>query len=57
MKEEYDLSASIYDPLLYLALKPIRLAVLDELLQYKDSSILDLCCGTGNQLKFQRKRM
>lgn len=56
MKEEYDFSASIYDPLLYLALKPIRSAVLDELLPYNDSSILDLCCGTGNQLKLLSKK-
>lgn len=55
MKEDYDFSASIYDPVLYLALKPIRLAVMDEIWQYKDSSILDLCCGTGNQLKLLSK--
>lgn len=55
MKEEYDFSASIYDPLLYLALNPIRLAVMDELSQHKDSSVLDLCCGTGNQLKLLSK--
>jgi len=55
MKEDYDFSASIYDPLLYLAINPIRLAVMDELSQHKDSSILDLCCGTGNQLKLLSK--
>ena len=55
MKEEYVSSASIYDPMLYLALNPIRLAVMDELSQYKESSILDLCCGTGNQLKLLSK--
>lgn len=56
MKEEYASSANIYDPLLYLAINPIRLAVLDELSQHKDSSILDLCCGTGNQLKLLSKK-
>ena len=55
MKEEYDFSASIYDPMLYLALNPIRLAVMEELSQHKDSVILDLCCGTGNQLKLLSK--
>jgi len=55
MKEEYASSANIYDPLLYLAINPIRLAVMDELSQHKDSAILDLCCGTGNQLKLLSK--
>ena len=55
MKEDYSFSATIYDPMLYLALRPIRQAVLNELLQYKDKTILDLCCGTGNQLKLLSK--
>jgi len=57
MKEDYNFSATIYDPVLYLALNPIRLAVMDELSQHKDSSILDLCCGTGNQLKLLSKNV
>ncbi len=55
MKEDYSFSATIYDPMLYLALKSIRLAVMNELLEYKDKAILDLCCGTGNQLKLLSK--
>ena len=55
MKEEYDASAKYYDPLLYLAINPIRLEVMKELSQHKDSAILDLCCGTGNQLKLLSK--
>lgn len=51
MKNEYDSIAKIYDPVLYLVLKPIRIAVMNLLLKYKEKSILDLCCGTGNQLK------
>ncbi|MBW1671401.1 MAG: class I SAM-dependent methyltransferase [Deltaproteobacteria bacterium] len=51
MKSEYDFIAKIYDPVLYLVLKPIRIAVMNVLLEYKEKSILDLCCGTGNQLK------
>jgi len=51
MKSEYDFIAKIYDPVLYLVLKPIRIAVMKMLLKYKEKSILDLCCGTGNQLK------
>lgn len=41
--------------MLYFALNPIRLTVLEELSQHKDSAILDLCCGTGNQLKLLSK--
>jgi len=55
MKKEYVSSANFYDPMLYLALKPIREAVMNELLPYKNSAILDLCCGTGNQLKLLSK--
>ena len=51
MKSEYDFIAKIYDPVLYLVLKPTRIAVMKLLLKYKEKSILDLCCGTGNQLK------
>ena len=55
MKEEYISSAKYYDSLLYLAINPIRLEVMKELSQHKDSAILDLCCGTGNQLKLLSK--
>lgn len=51
MKNEYGITAKIYDPMLYLALNPIRKAVMRELVDHKESRILDLCCGTGNQLK------
>ena len=50
-----DFIAKIYDPLLYLALKQIRIAVKNELSKYKDKPILDLCCGTGDQLKVLSK--
>ena len=55
MKKDYDFIASIYDPVLFLALNPIRIAVMNELVQSKEKSILDLCCGTGNQLKILSK--
>jgi len=51
MKNEYDIMAKIYDLVLFLFLKPIRIAVMNMLLKYKENSILDLCCGTGNQLQ------
>ena len=55
MKEEYNFSAATYDTVLYLALQPIRQVVLNELLEHKDKTILDLCCGTGSQLKLLSK--
>ncbi len=55
LKNEYGFSAKIYDPLLFLALNPIRKAILKELIDSKESRILDLCCGTGNQLKILSK--
>jgi len=55
MRNEYDLMAKIYDPVLYFAMRPIRLMVLNELLQYSDKAIIDICCGTGDQLKVLSK--
>ncbi len=55
MKSNYNLMAKIYDPIFYLAIKPIRIAVMNELLKYKEKIILDLCCGTGNQIKLLSK--
>jgi len=55
MKSNYGLTAKIYDPIFYLPLKSIRIAVMNELLKYKEKVILDLCCGTGNQLNLLSK--
>ncbi len=55
MSKEYDFVAAIYDPFLYFALKPVRNEVLLQLQQYKDKMILDLCGGTGSQLKLLAK--
>jgi len=55
MKSNSGFIANIYDPIFYLALKPIRIAVMDELLKFKEKIILDLCCGTGNQIKLLSK--
>jgi len=55
MKSNNGFIAKIYDPIFYLALKPIRNAVMNELLKYKEKIILDLCCGTGNQIKLLSK--
>ena len=55
MESNYSFMAKMYDPIFYLALKPIRIAVMNELLKFKDKIILDLCCGTGNQIKLLSK--
>ena len=55
MKSNYSFTAKIYDPIFYLPLKSIRIAVMNELLKYKEKVILDLCCGTGNQLNLLSK--
>ena len=55
MKSNHNLMAKIYDPIFYLPLKSIRIAVMNELLKYKEKVILDLCCGTGNQLNLLSK--
>ncbi|MBW1848263.1 MAG: class I SAM-dependent methyltransferase [Deltaproteobacteria bacterium] len=55
MVSNYSITAKIYDPLLYFFIKPIRIAILTKLLNHKDKVILDLCCGTGNQIKLLAK--
>ncbi|MCK5148326.1 class I SAM-dependent methyltransferase [bacterium] len=55
MRDDYSSSAKTYDPVLHLALKPIRISVMNELLEFKEKAIIDLCCGTGNQLKLLAK--
>lgn len=51
MKDDYDLSSKLYDPFLHIPLRSVRRTVLEMLLDHKDKAILDLCCGTGEQLK------
>ena len=50
MDTENAFTAQIYDPVLYLALGRIRRAVV-RLMPNRRARILDLCCGTGDQLK------
>ena len=53
MKKKLKIRALAYDPLLYPFLHPIRSEVASTLISWGafDKKILDLCCGTGNQLK------
>jgi len=51
---EYSI-ASFYDLLLFPFVKSIRHKVLEIAQEYNFKSILDVCCGTGNQLKLLKK--
>lgn len=53
--KEYQYSAKFYDPLLYPFIRPIRNKVISLVKQYHYKSILDVCCGTGDQLKLLKQ--
>jgi len=53
--EEYRYAAKIYDPLLFPFIRPIRNKVIELVKQYRYRSILDVCCGTGDQLKLLKQ--
>ena len=50
MSKNISLSTRIYDPLLSGPLKPLRKTITTALPKDKSTRILDLCCGTGDQL-------
>ena len=52
MNKNISISTRIYDPILGRALRPLRKTILSALPQNKDLRILDLCCGTGDQLRY-----
>jgi ubiquinone/menaquinone biosynthesis C-methylase UbiE len=56
MIDEYSFTSKIYDPLLYPALRGIRSAVTKALYPSRHNKILDLCCGTGNQMKIMENK-
>lgn len=53
--EEYRYAAKIYDPLLFPFIRPIRNKVIELVKRYHYQSILDVCCGTGDQLKLLKQ--
>jgi demethylmenaquinone methyltransferase/2-methoxy-6-polyprenyl-1,4-benzoquinol methylase len=53
---DYGFVAKIYDPAFYLPLRSVRKAVIRELSNFKEKKIIDLCCGTGNQLRLLSDR-
>lgn len=54
MSDEYK-SAKYYDKFLHLFVWRIRKKVLEIAIRNKYKTILDVCCGTGNQLKLLKK--
>jgi demethylmenaquinone methyltransferase/2-methoxy-6-polyprenyl-1,4-benzoquinol methylase len=48
---EYSLVADTYDFLLAPFLRGLRMRILNTVIELNPGSIVDLCCGTGNQLK------
>ncbi len=47
--------AEKYDKFLYPALHRIRKKMVEIIKKYKAGTIVDLCCGTGNQLKYLKE--
>ncbi len=54
MEDEYK-SAKYYDKFIYLFVRRIRKKVLEIVQENQYNKILDVCCGTGNQLKLLKK--
>ncbi len=53
--EEYQQSAKYYDAVLAPFIRPIRQRVLQLIKKYRYRCILDVCCGTGDQLKLLKR--
>ncbi len=54
--DEYKTFAGIYDFLLFPALHQIRVKTAEVVSQLNPEQIIDLCCGTGNQLKYLKRK-
>ena len=53
--EDYQYSAKFYDRLLYPFIRSIRIRVIKVVKKYQYKTILDVCCGTGDQLKLLKE--
>ncbi len=51
MADEYQFSALVYDFILSRPLRPIRNSISSFILSHKHKRIIDVCCGTGEQLR------
>ncbi|MGM0498231.1 MAG: class I SAM-dependent methyltransferase [Bacteroidota bacterium] len=54
--DEYKRFAWLYDFFLHAVIHKVRRKITDIIVQQGADSIIDICCGTGNQLKSLRKR-
>jgi len=54
--QEYQYSAKLYDPILSPWIRPIRHKITAIVKQQGDRQILDVCCGTGEQLKIFKEQ-
>ena len=53
--DEYKMLAHLYDPLLHLVMHRVRKKVTHIVKKLPHNSIVDICCGTGNQLKYLKR--
>jgi demethylmenaquinone methyltransferase/2-methoxy-6-polyprenyl-1,4-benzoquinol methylase len=53
--EAYQYSAKFYDHILFPFIRPIRKRVVSLVKKYCYCAILDVCCGTGDQLKLLKQ--
>ncbi len=49
-------TAKIYDSILFLFIHPLRRKIRKIIQNNNFNNILDVCCGTGNQLKYLKKK-
>ncbi|MCF8333005.1 MAG: class I SAM-dependent methyltransferase [Bacteroidales bacterium] len=54
--DEYQQFAGVYDILLYPFLHPVRVKITHLASQLQPKSIIDICCGTGNQLRYLKNK-
>ncbi len=55
MAKYTEFAAKIYDPVLKPFITPLRKRVVEIATELGAKKVLDLCCGTGNQLKFFKR--
>ena len=52
---EYRLLAPIYDVMLYPFLRSIRRDILNTVLRLQSRKVIDVCCGTGDQIRLLKR--